>query len=448
MEKIATFAERFAKIGALVVGLAYVIGFLTVSLDLGSYGLTPVEHAKASYLAVGFFELLFLAAFVSFGFFLAAALLFPLLQPVPRPEANRLPWFLDRPHPIFFAGASLLVIAGCVWFAGLTEPQWPVIASVVAVMLTLIALALRDRSSNRLLETSVRLLQNVSSSLSKYPHHYIISLALLCILFSGIFFLTHSGSLFGFGSLSVAILLIIIGVKQGLRPLETISMLARNILSFLIKHTYYIILLLVLLFVLISGAYFTNRPGPQAALSVFLFAAWTLGNWCVASVPINLLPGQPLVFRLSVGLLSLCCLVFALYVYIAVVYPQMNPPFGGRKPFVALIVEGAVEKNSDSLWLGVGCIGEDSHEPNKSNNSSEICGIPIKSMPSGTRIGPAYVVLEKSDSIVLSRFPWIYAEARSEIDSGKAIPYIEIPRSRIRQRGWVSRSKDKSQPCH
>lgn len=343
MEKIAAFAERLGKIGALVVGLAYVVGFLTVSLDLGSYGLTPVELAKASYLAVGFFELLFLVALTSLGFFLMVSM-FSVRDTSSKSETPRLslPPLLSLPYSTLFLGLSLLVLASYVWFVRLAGTQWSASASLFAVVLIL-------------------------TSFAWDPHPE----------------------------------------KEQPRPI-----------SWILRGGPY----LLFLFLVISGTVYAGRQGIESVFSYLILCGFVVGTLFLLLVPFKPSANGDRFLWLRVGVFALLLLGFVLLSYIVYVHPRTSPPFGGRKPFVALIVEGPIE-----LPPGT--------------------GIAIDPMPSGTRIGPAYVVLEKPDSIVLSQFPWICPEARSALEQGKACPYVEIPRSRIRQRWWVSRSEDKKQVC-
>ncbi|MDD2676727.1 MAG: hypothetical protein PHP75_04585 [Methylacidiphilaceae bacterium] len=368
---MAQFLTQVSQFVALAVGVSYVLGFLSVSLDLGSYGLAPVGLAKADYLAVGFFEFGFLATATAFGFFLLAATLAPLFVVLPAwilfIRRRNPPELINNtlgPHPLLsppystlFLGSSLLLLsiwtASSYWLSsdtptGSTDGLWKalVVGAIGGGLLLLVGSLAWDPMRH-----------------PEEPQSWFVVWPLRG----------------GMGCAWVAPMVAFVIVNQAAHSLSAFEL-------------------------------FISALSVLAGCLLFMLA------W------FSRLPNRDRFLWLRVGVLALVFVASAFLLYVVYVYPWVNRPFGGRKPFVKVLVDIPVDPGSSKIT--------------------------VESTKEGTWVGPAYVVLEKPDAIVLSAYPWLCPKIRPQIYAGTLLAYIELPKSNIRGRQAVTRStKDGHSAC-
>ncbi|CAB4243371.1 membrane protein of unknown function [Methylacidimicrobium sp. AP8] len=361
MDRVTQFLTQASQFVALAVGVSYVLGFLSVSLDLGSYGLAPVELAKADYLAIGFFELGFLAASTAFGFFLFAGTLPPFIEWLRRmglrlPSSPRLHVLLSLPYSTMFLGFSLLLL--WLWAASLYWlPCHTPTSSMFAICIGWVGVGAIGSGL-------------VVSSFAwdpmrrpEDPQHQLVLWALrLGAVLAWIVWLGGLAMLYWAppAPWSISLAIVILSVLAGI---------------------------------------------------LFFLAAWfsRLTNW-----------DRFLWLRVAMPALIFVAPAFLLYVFY--IYPMVNRPFGGRKPCVEVLLNEPVD-------------------------IPDCAGIKVTGSKERTWVGSAYVVLEKPDALVLSAYPWICPDIRPQIDDGTLLPYIEPPKSNIRERRSVSPSREHRSEC-
>ncbi|WP_018292009.1 hypothetical protein [Verrucomicrobium sp. 3C] len=364
MDSVAQFLTQASQFVELALGLSYVLGFLSVSLDLGSYGLAPVQLAKAEYLAIGFFELAFLAASTAFGFFLLEATLAPPFvrwltrSRIPLRSPPALHPLLSPPYSTMFLGSSLLLLS--LWAALL---YW----------------------------------------LS--PHTPTSSMFAVCIGWVVV------------GAIGSGLLLLVgsFAWDPMRRPEDPQPQAVLWLLGF---GT-------VLAWIVWLGGLAMLHWAPPAPWSISLAIVTLLvfaGYLFFQAASFSRLPNWDRFLWLRVAMPALIFVASAFLLYVFYVYPRVNRPFGGRKPFVKILLTDAVEIP--------GC-----------------AKIVVKSAKAGTWVGPAYVVLEKPDALVLSAYLWICPDIRPQIDVGALLAYIELPKSNIRKRRSFSPSLDSHPEC-
>ncbi len=380
MNRIARFIAPVAKVVTLAIGLSYFLGFVSVALDLMSYGLLPTGLAKADYLAIGFMTFIFLTALASFGFFLEAVTFSASWRLLKRSRT----WETSRPSRSVATDAAcrllqrfFLTVKSPPLFHPLLLPPY----STLFLGLSLIVLMFYANSSSFV-------------GPSGWLRGFKLSMGF------GAFFLI-SGSLL-WDPIR----------RPGDPPTRCVL-----VLLFLGTLCAWVVAYAPIILAVTQPS--TNRMPTFAVLVSF---ACNFGFFLLLVLSFSRLAGSDRFLWLRAGIFMLLLLGFIFSQYVIYVYPQLISPFGGRKPFVRILLEERVEIPASAQ-------------------------IPVEMAPTGAWIGPAYVILEKPDSIVLSAFPWICDEIRPRLSDGTLLSYIELPRGKIRERYPVSRQLVPCQMC-